>query len=216
MNVSGENIDELLASATKNGMYLVNDSNTDALEEEYEEGIITVDTLCEVVDPETTPFDSKYKARKLLDDLCNKLEATRTIASLEKKSDVIHRMNKKIGKAWVSCFSVVLQKAALLMGWGIRMIITVYLFLSVIENVINIHHSDPLLTEKVLTLWMFTLASARVRLGTISWECEEPHNAQVDLELAAEYYFGGFVANINDVVGSDAEHEVTDEGRPRH
>jgi hypothetical protein len=99
MNVSGENIDELLASATKNGMYLVNDSNTDALEQEYEEGIITVDTLCEVVDPETTPFDSKYKARKLLDDLCNKLEATRTIASLEKKSDVIHRMNKKIGKA---------------------------------------------------------------------------------------------------------------------
>jgi hypothetical protein len=99
MNISGENIDELLASATKNGMYLVNDSNTDALEEEYEEGIITFDALCEVVDPETTPFDSKYKARKLLDDLCNKLEATRTIASLEKKSDVIHRMNKKIGKA---------------------------------------------------------------------------------------------------------------------
>jgi hypothetical protein len=107
MNVSSENIDELLASATKNGMYLVNDSNTDALEEEYEEGIITVDTLCEIVDPETTPFDSKYKARKLLDDLCNKLEATRTIASLEKKSDVIHRMNKKIGKAPIRCYSVV-------------------------------------------------------------------------------------------------------------
>jgi hypothetical protein len=107
MNVSGENIDELLASATKNGMYLVNDSNTDALEEEYEDGIITVDTLCEVVDPETTPFDSKYKARKLLDDLCNKLEATRTIASLEKKSDVIHRMNKKIGKKGFCCSSAI-------------------------------------------------------------------------------------------------------------
>jgi hypothetical protein len=63
---------------------------------------------------------------------------------------------------------------------------------------------------------MCTLASVRVRLGTISWECEEPHNAQVDLELAAEYYFGGFVANINDVVGSDAEHDVTDEGRQSH
>lgn len=108
MNVSSANVEELLASASKNGMYLVNDSNTDALEEQYEAGIIEVDALCEVIDPETTPFDSKYKARKLLDDLCNKLEATRTIASLEKKGDVICRMNKKIGIVQFCCYSVII------------------------------------------------------------------------------------------------------------
>ena len=97
MNVSGENLDQLLASATKNGMYLVDDSNTDALEKEYDEETIVVDKLCEIIDPETAPFESKYKARTILDTLCNKLEATRTIASLEKKRDVIERMNRKIG-----------------------------------------------------------------------------------------------------------------------
>ena len=94
---SGKNIEELLASATKNGMYLVNDSNTDALEEEYEVGVVEVDRLCEIIDPESNPFDSKYKARKIMDDVCNKLEATRTIAQLENKRDVIASMNKKIG-----------------------------------------------------------------------------------------------------------------------
>ena len=97
MNVSGENLDQLLASATKNGMYLVDDSNTDALEKEYDEETIVVDKLCETIDPETAPFESKYKARTILDTLCNKLEATRTIASLEKKRDVVERMNRKIG-----------------------------------------------------------------------------------------------------------------------
>lgn len=94
---SATNIEELLASATKNGMYLVNDSNTDALEQEYVVGVVEADRLCEVVDPESSPFDSKYKARKILDDVCNKLEATRTIAQLENKRDIIVSMNRKIG-----------------------------------------------------------------------------------------------------------------------
>ena len=47
------------------------------------------------------------------------------------------------------------------------------------------------------------LASTRVRLGVISWECEEPHNAQTDLELAAEFYEPGFVAAICEIVGPD-------------
>ena len=97
MNISGDNMEELLASATKSGMYLVNDSNTDALEKEYIESIITVDKLCEVADPETAPYESKYKARKILDDLCNKLEATKTIASLEKNRKTIDLMAQKIG-----------------------------------------------------------------------------------------------------------------------
>ena len=97
MNITEGNIEELLSSATKNGMYLVNESNTDALEKEYDEGIILVDKLCEVSDPETAPFESKYKARKLLDDLCNKLEATKTIASLEQKREIITLMSRKLG-----------------------------------------------------------------------------------------------------------------------
>lgn len=98
---SATNIEELLASATKNGMYLVNDSNTDALEQEYLVGVVEADRLCEMVDPESNPFDSKYKARKILDDVCNKLEATRTIAQLENKPEVIVSMTKKIGEALI-------------------------------------------------------------------------------------------------------------------
>ena len=94
---SATNMEDLLASATKSGMYLVNDSNTDALVQEYDVGVIEADRLCEIIDPETNPFDSKYKARKILDDVCNKLEATRTIAQLESKRDLIVSMNKKIG-----------------------------------------------------------------------------------------------------------------------
>ena len=48
------------------------------------------------------------------------------------------------------------------------------------------------------------LASARVRLGSISWECEEPHNAQTELDLAAEHYFSGFVRAVNDMVGDNS------------
>ncbi len=128
-------VNEFLASAEKQGMFAVDGGTADALLKEYDETMVKVDKLCDVVDPETTPFDSKYKARKMLDDLCNKLEATKTIASLEKKRDVMDAMNVKI-------------------------------------------------------------ASIRVKLGTISWECEEPHNAQTDLELAAGHYFPGFVEQV--------------------
>ena len=38
----------------------------------------------------------------------------------------------------------------------------------------------------------YRTAAARVRLGSISWECEEPHNAQTDLDLACDFYFPGF------------------------
>ena len=51
-----------------------------------------------------------------------------------------------------------------------------------------------------------------MRLGTISWECEEPHNAQTDLEFSAEYYFSGYVQTVIDMVGSDAEHDDPEEG----
>jgi len=143
------NMEDLLSSAKKGGMYLVNDSDTEELEKEYDEGIITCDKLCEILDPESTPYLSKYEARKILDNLCNKLEATKTIASLEKRRGTMTLMDKK-------------------------------------------------------------LASARVRLGTISWECDEPHNAQIDLELAATYYFSGFVESVISSLG-DHEKKESDE-----
>ena len=51
-----------------------------------------------------------------------------------------------------------------------------------------------------------------MRLGTISWECEEPHNAQIDLEYAANYYFSGFVQSVSDTVGTDPQLEDSEEG----
>lgn len=51
---------------------------------------------------------------------------------------------------------------------------------------------------------LYFVASARVRLGSISWECEEPHNAQTELDLAAEHYFSGFVGSVNDMVGNSS------------
>ena len=78
----------------------------------------------EVVDPEETPYDSKYKARDLLEKVLNQMEANKTIATLEAKRDIVATLNRRI-------------------------------------------------------------ATVRVRLASIAWECEEPHNAQVDLDMAA-------------------------------
>lgn len=41
--------------------------------------------IVQIVDDEATPYASKYKARTLLDQIIAKLEATHTIAMLEKK-----------------------------------------------------------------------------------------------------------------------------------
>jgi hypothetical protein len=43
----------------------------------------------QIVDDEATPYASKYKARTLLDQIIAKLEATHTIAMLEKKKSAI-------------------------------------------------------------------------------------------------------------------------------
>lgn len=117
-------------------MYVVESDNIGALILEYEKEMKSADDLCEVADPETTPYKSKYEARELLDKICQKLEATRTIASLEKKVTVIEQMD-------------------------------------------------------------WRLAAARVRLGIISWECDEPHNAQTDLELASQFFCPSLVDSIH-------------------
>ena len=45
------------------------------------------------------------------------------------------------------------------------------------------------------------IAAVQVKCGSISWEVEEPHNAQTDLELACEYYFPKLVDEIVDLAG---------------
>ena len=139
----GDQMNEFLSGAAAQGLFAVDEGTHEKLEKEMIDILKEVDKLCEKIDPEATPFFSKYEARKMLDTLCNKLEATKTIANLEKKKDVMDKM--------------------------------------------DIH-----------------IASLKVRLGTISWECEEPHNAQTDLESAAEYYFPGFVEQIKIAVASAA------------
>ena len=125
---SQQDLDSFVKAASDKGMYLVDHSNISALIEEFKSTIPKVDKLCEVVDPEDTPFNSKYDARKLLDEVCNKLEATRTILVLENKKESIAEVDWRI-------------------------------------------------------------ACCRVRLGTIAWECEEPHNTQIELDMATDFYF---------------------------
>jgi hypothetical protein len=52
------------------------------------------------------------------------------------------------------------------------------------------------------------VARARVRLGVISWECEEPHNAQTDLDLAMEFYVPAFVKAVAEVAGEEEADET--------
>ena len=45
------------------------------------------------------------------------------------------------------------------------------------------------------------IATLQVKMGGISWEVEEPHNAQTDLDLACEYYFPKLTEDIQELVG---------------
>ena len=77
--------------ASDKGMYIVDHQNIEPLIEEFYDSLEEADKLCEVIDPEDTPFKSKYEARKILDKLANKFEATKTILNLEGKFDIISK-----------------------------------------------------------------------------------------------------------------------------
>ncbi|KAJ1419444.1 KIF-1 binding protein C terminal-domain-containing protein [Ochromonadaceae sp. CCMP2298] len=128
-------------------MYLVDHENSGPLILEYDDTIMEADALCEIADPESEPYKSKYAARKLLDTIINKMDATRAISKLEMKTATIAAMDIR-------------------------------------------------------------LASAKLRVGTISFECEEPHNAQTDLELACAYYFPDLVEKIYDMCKDDDEEKT--------
>lgn len=137
---------QFAAEAESKGMYLVNHENTDELMDEYMDALIEADKLCEINDPVATPFQSKYKAREILDKVAEKLEATKSIAVVENNRVLVDKMKAHV-------------------------------------------------------------ASIRVKSGTISWECEEPHNAQTDLELAAEFYFPELIEKIKNLIPEEETGE---------
>ena len=127
---------EFLKDATNSNMYMVDHNDTSQLVNDFKLAIETANKLCENVDPETTPYKSKYEAREILDKISQKLEATKTIASLEKKKELVFELNCR-------------------------------------------------------------LASVHIQLGIIAWECDEPHNAQNDLEEASHILIPGYVQAIH-------------------
>lgn len=105
-------------------MYVVNqEDDGEGVYAEYAAEVRACDALCEAMDPVETPYKSKYEARDRLNHLCNKLEANKTVASLEKKKGVLKQLNWRI-------------------------------------------------------------AALQVRLGSIAWDVEEPHNCQAELDRA--------------------------------
>jgi hypothetical protein len=81
--------EEISKAASAQGMYLVDHTNMAPLISEYENALKESVRLSLIVDPVETPFKSKYEAREMLDAVASKLEATRTILSLEGKKGVI-------------------------------------------------------------------------------------------------------------------------------
>jgi hypothetical protein len=117
-------MEQLFADAKAKGMHVVEEGKLHLSYSDYEIIVKEAEELCDVTDPEETPYKSKYDARAKLDALCNRMEANRTIASLEKNKEVIDELDWRI-------------------------------------------------------------AATRTRLGSIAWEVEEPHNAQIELDMAA-------------------------------
>mmetsp|Transcript_3688 Transcript_3688/g.5708 ORF Transcript_3688/g.5708 Transcript_3688/m.5708 type:complete len:356 (-) Transcript_3688:1085-2152(-) len=149
-------MDDFLSEATAKGLHVVDNNKLSESYADYDQILRETERLCEIEDPEETPYKSKYEARDLLDSLCNRMEANRTIASLEKNGDMVKELNWRI-------------------------------------------------------------AAVRVRIASIAWEVEEPHNTQVELELAAEFYAPGVVSTINEMSGeveSEASKQVDDSIRP--
>ena len=135
-------MDGIKSEAEAKGMMAVDQNSAEGLMDDYVDILAEVTALCAVQDPVEKPYDSKYKARKLLDNLVNKLEATKTVSMMEGRRETVTEMKWRV-------------------------------------------------------------AACQVKLGIISYEVEEPHNAQIDLELAASFYSPDFVQEISDIVGPD-------------
>ena len=90
-------------------MYAVDLDATDKLISEYDSTFNEVDQLLATMDPESTPYKSKYAARLRLDELCNKLEATKTIAVMEHREDVVDQMKWRIAHVKLQIGSISIE-----------------------------------------------------------------------------------------------------------
>ena len=91
-------MENFLGEASSKGYHVVDNNKLNDCYSDYNEINDQANQLLERIDSEDQPFHSKYQARTLLDTLCNKLEANRTIASLEKNSLVIQELNWRIAE----------------------------------------------------------------------------------------------------------------------
>ena len=74
MEFTATDVEGIKAEAALKGMMAIDQNTAEGLLEEYEEKLAEAADLCNIVDPVEKPYDSKYKGRKVLDDLLNKLE----------------------------------------------------------------------------------------------------------------------------------------------
>lgn len=139
-----DQIKELQQQAMDKGMVLVDSNATEALFTDCQAAVTQADALCEVINPENKPFESKYKARDLLDEIVKRFEATKAIATLEGNKDLIARIRP-------------------------------------------------------------AQAALQTKIGTICWDCEEPHNAQMELERACTFYFPGLIEKIEGLAGEGVD-----------
>ena len=155
MNNNNIDREKILEDAKKqtgnNNLFMPNTDNIKELSDEYEKTLITIDELCENIDPESTPYVSKYKARDIIDELVKRLEATYTVSILEGKKDVARIMDKYV-------------------------------------------------------------ANLRVKLGIICWDVEEPHNCQIELDLAAEFLCPGYVIQITELTKYEEKDNNQEDG----
>ncbi|RYG94499.1 hypothetical protein EON65_57410, partial [archaeon] len=142
--MNSSHLEELQQQAKSQGMMLVDSSKTDDLFVDYDRVLVEADKLAEILDPENKPFDSKYKARDILEEMAKKLEANKAIAMLDNNTVLVAKLRVK-------------------------------------------------------------LANLRTKLGLLCWDCEEPHNAQTDLEEACNFYFPGLIQKIEKLGGEEAD-----------
>lgn len=127
------------------------DSDVANHEHDYEMTVAEAEALCSVVDPETTPYVSKYKARDMVFALSQKLEAYSVVARAQTPSEPGKRSEKK----------------------------------------------------KSIDAMLSKVASLRVRSGIISYDCDEPHTTERDLDHASDILFPSFVTLVQSNLQSD-------------
>lgn len=69
-------------------------NDIEGLNDEYEDKLEEAEKLCGVIDPETRPYDSKYRAREILETIRRKIEASSVVIQVEKNDTYILRQLK--------------------------------------------------------------------------------------------------------------------------